>query len=443
MRQASEASVVEGFGGLAPKAERSEDLSVKVWAAILIPLWAWFALCAHWEPVVFDSWGHFLWHRDVGLSLTHVHEFVVDSYTHWNPRLGELATLLSFTPGPWHVLVTPVMELAMFYLVTAAVLGRWPRTSDDALVFAMVTALVLVCAVDPGTVLFYRPFAWNFAFALATAAAFVLPYRMAGDDARWWWLPAMAWLGLVTGLGAEHTGPAVAGIAIVCMVARRPRAWMVTGVLALLAGWLVLVLAPAQHYKYGGLAAKESMLDIITSRGAGGNVHILWVPLLALWPALAWVAIAVAARVRGARPAWPRALTVALIAAAVVLLTLLPSPKQWPRLYLAPTAMVCAAIAAGVALHLTTRWARIAAAALTAVVLVIAGAHCLVTYHTLGSEFAARWALLEPARPGTRVNVPRFSIGRTHWTLRDDLAEADRRTLLATQLGLAAVDLAP
>ena len=420
---------------------------MKKWVAIVIPLWAWFALCAHWEPVVFDSWGHFLWHQQVGLSVSHVHAFAVDSYIHWNPRLGELATLLSFTPGPWHVLVTPVMELAMFYLLTAAVLGRWPRSTADALTFAMVTALVLVCAVDPGTVLFYRPFAWNFAFALATAAAFVLPYRLApvGDAApRWWWYPGMALLGLVAGLGAEHTGPAVAGIAIVCMIARRPpRAWMVVGVVALLAGWLALVLAPSQHYKYGHLAAKQSMLDLITSRGAGGNLHILYVPLLALWPALAWIAIAVVARVRGVRPPWPRALTIALCAAAVVLVTLLPSPKQGPRLYLAASAILCAAIAAGVSLHLTTRWARTAAAALTAIVLVFAGWRCLATYHTLGREFAQRWAVLAPAAPGSRVTVPRFSIGRTHWSLRDDLAEADRRTLLAAQLGLAEVDIAP
>jgi hypothetical protein len=414
---------------------------MKTWAAIVIPLWAWFALCAHWEPVVFDSWGHFLWHKHVGLSLAHVHAFVVDSYTHWNPRLGELATLLSFTPGPWHVLVTPVMELAMFYLLTAAILGRWPRTTDDALAFAMVCALVLVCAPDVGTVLFYRPFAWNFAFALATAAAFVLPYRLAGDVPRAWWYPGIALLGVVAGLGAEHTGPAVAGIAIVCMIARRPRAWMVVGVVALLAGWLALVLAPAQHVKYGGIAAHESLLDVVTSRGAGGNLHVLWIPVRAMWPALAWIAIAVVARVRGVRPAWPRALTIALVAAAVVLLTLLPSPKQGPRLYLAPVAIACAAIAAGVALHLTTRWAKLAAAALTALVLVVAGARCLATYHTLGHEFAQRWALLAPAPPGSRVTVPRFSIGRTHWSLRDDLTEADRRTLLATQLGLAAVDI--
>jgi hypothetical protein len=424
----------------------SGGAGMKGWVAILIPLWAWFALCAHWEPVVFDSWGHFLWHKQVGLSVAHVHAFAVDSYTHWNPRLGELATLLSFTPGPWHVLITPVMELAMFYLLTAAVLGRWPRSTDDALAFAMVAALVLVCAPDVGTVLFYRPFAWNFAFALATAAAFVLPYRLApsGEGApRWWWVPAMALLGLIAGLGAEHTGPAVAGIAIVCMIARKPRAWMVVGVVALLAGWLALVLAPAQHYKYGGLAARESMVDVITNRGAGGNVHILWVAVLALWPALAWIAIAVVARVRGVRPAWPRALTVALCAAAVVLVTLLPSPKQGPRLYLAPVAIACAAIAAAVSLHLTTRWAKTAAAVLTAIVLVVAGGRCLATYHTLGREFAQRWAVLEPAPPGSRVTVPRFTIGRTHWSLRDDLAEADRRTLLAAQLGLAAVDIAP
>ena len=417
---------------------------MRIWAAVLVPLWAWFALCAHWEPVVFDSWGSFLWHKQVGLGWGPLYDFAKDSYLHWNPRIGELATLLSFAPGPWHVLVTPVMELAMFYLLTAAVLGRWPRTGDDALVYAMIAALVLVCAPGVGTVLFYRPFAWNFAFALALAAAFVVPYRLAGDAPRWWWTPAMVALGVVAGLGAEHTGPVLAGIAIAAIVARgRARAWMVAGAVAVVAGWLALYLAPSQHYKYGGLAAHQTVLDLLASRGVGGNLHVLEIPVIALWPALAWIAIAVVARVRGVRPAMPRPLIVALVAAALVTGTLLASPKQGPRLDLAPVSIACAAIAAWVALHLTTRWARTAAAVLTAGVLVIAGWRCLAIYRVLGAEFAQRWAVLAPAAPGSRVTVPRFTIGRTHWSLRDDLAEADRRTLLATQLGLAGVDLAP
>jgi hypothetical protein len=415
---------------------------MKAWLAVLVPLWAWFALCAHWEPIVWDSWGHFFWHRDVGLGAHDVYEFCRDEYLHWNPRLGELATLLSFTPGPWHVLVTPLMELAMLYLLTAVALGRWPRTNADALVFAMLAAMVLVCVPQVGSVLFYRPFAWNFAFALALAAAFAIPYRFAPAAARWWWTPGMLALGVVAGLGAEHTGPALLALAVL-VAARERRAWMIAGAIGVLAGWLALFLAPSQHYKYNGLAAHQSILDLLAARGLGGNAKVVSAPLRALWPALAWVAIAIVARVRGVRPQVPRALALIGIAAAVIAVTLLASPKQGPRLALAPVAVACCALAGWIALHLTERWARTAAAVLTAGVLAVAAVQCLSTYRVLGDRFAARLAALLAAPPGSRVTLPRLTIGRTHWTLRDDLEEADRRELLARQAGLAGVDLAP
>lgn len=415
---------------------------MKVWLAVLVPLWAWFALCAHWEPIVWDSWGHFFWHQEVGLGAHSIYEFCRDEYLHWNPRIGELATLLSFTPGPWHVLATPLMELATFYLLTAVTLGRWPRTDADALVFAMVTALVLVCTPDAGTVLFYRPFAWNFAFALALAAAFAIPYRFERREPRWWWTPGMLVLGIVAGLGAEHTGPVLVVLAAVISVRER-RAWMIAGAVGVLCGWLALFLSPSEHYKYGGLAAHQSVLDLLSARGVRGNAKVLWDPVRALWPALAWITIAAVARVRGVRPNLPRSLAWFAIAAAVITLSLLASPKQGPRLWLAPVGVACCAIAGGVALHLTERWTRVAATVLTAGVLVVAGAQCLLTYRTLGDHFAARLSALVAAPPGSRVTLPRLTIGRTHWTLRDDLEEADRRDLLAQQAGLGGVELAP
>ncbi len=404
------------------------------WLVAGVALWAWFALCAHWEPIVFDSWGHYFWHHEYAMTLGNIGDFIATEYTHWNPRIGELAALLSFTPGPWHVLLTPLMELAAFYVLCVAVAGRRP----DLLMYAMTLALVLVCVPEVGTVLFYRPFVWNFVLALLLAAAFVVPYRVAGDDERWWWIPGMVLLGLVAGLGAEHTGLALVGIAIVAMVQRRAaRPWMLAGALACAAGWAVLFFAPSQHVKYGGLAAKQSMVDLVASRGLAGNLRVVWLPLVNMWPVLVVGVIAVAlGRRRLGRP-----LVVALVAAAAILVTLLASPKQGPRLWLAPLATLCAVAAVSLRDQLVAARARIGAGAAAAVVLAACAWQSLRIYRVLGQEGSQRMALLEHAAPGTVVTVPHLSPGRTHWSLRDDLEEPLRRQSVAMGFHLAGVEL--
>ena len=404
------------------------------WLIVGVALWAWFALCAHWEPIVFDSWGHYFWHHEYAMTLGNVGDFIATEYNHWNPRIGELAALLSFTPGPWHVLFTPLMELAAFYVLCVAVAGRRP----DLLTFALTLALVLVCAREVGTVLFYRPFAWNFVLALLLAAVFVVPYRIAGADERWWWAPGMVLLGLVAGLGAEHTGLALVGIAIAAMVQRRAaRPWMVAGALACAAGWALLFFAPSQRVKYGGLAAKQSTLDLLASRGVAGNLRVVWLPLVNMWPGLLVAVIAVAlGRRRLARP-----FVVALVAAAASLVMLLASPKQGPRLWFAPLATICAVAAVCLREQLVHARARIIAGVVTAAVLAVCAWQSLRVYRVLGREGSERMAILEHATPGTVVTVPRLSPGRTHWSLRDDLEEPARRQSVAMGFHLAGLEL--
>lgn len=404
------------------------------WIVAGVALWAWFALCAHWEPIVFDSWGHYFWHHEYAMTLGNVGDFVATEYNHWNPRIGELAALLSFTSGPWHVLFTPLMEVAALYVLCVAVAGRAP----DLLTFAITVALVLVCVREVGTVLFYRPFAWNFVLALLLAGAFVVPYRVASDQARWWWTPAMIVLGLLAGLGAEHTGLALAGIAVAAMVHRRgARPWMVAGAVACVAGWAVLFFSPSQQVKYGGLAARQSILELLASRGVAGNLRVLWLPLVDLWPVLVVVAIAVAlGRRRLARP-----LVVALLAAAVVLITLLASPKQGPRLWFAPVAVVCAVAAVALREQLAGVRARTIAVVATAAVLAGCAWQSIRVYRVLGHEGAERMAILEHATPGTVVTVPHLTPGRTHWSLRDDFDEPQRRQSVAMGFHLAGIEL--
>jgi len=79
-----------------------------IWAAVVVPIWIVMVLCTHWEPVQRDGWGHLIWQRHTGLTWSNLIDFARGTYVHNNPRLGQVATLLMFTPGPWHALVTPL-----------------------------------------------------------------------------------------------------------------------------------------------------------------------------------------------------------------------------------------------------------------------------------------------------------------------------------------------
>ena len=123
------------------------------------------------------------------------------SYVHNNPRLGQVLTLLVYTPGPWHEIVTPLVELLLFYLLALHALGRKPSFArvDDALVFATIVGMVALTAPLIGQMLFYRPFTGNYLFGFVIALLFFAPYRLhatAPRDRRWWWIPIMLVAGL-------------------------------------------------------------------------------------------------------------------------------------------------------------------------------------------------------------------------------------------------------
>src|SRR5580698_8124807 len=134
------------------------------WLAIVAPLWLVLVLCCAWEPIVRDTGGHFHEHHYRDMSLDFIYDFAKGQYVHNNPRFGQLITFLMMTPGPWHALATPIAELAMFYVITALVLGRAPRlsSSDDARAFLVVTGLVAACSPAIGQMLFYAPFTGNY-----------------------------------------------------------------------------------------------------------------------------------------------------------------------------------------------------------------------------------------------------------------------------------------
>ena len=432
-----------------------------LWLAIVAPLWIAFALCCAWEPIVRDSWGHLHWHRTTPMSLDTVIEFARQQYVHNNPRLGQVVTFVLMTPGPWHPLITPVIELAMFYLATAIVLGRWPsaRRADDALAFVVTTAIVAVCSPVIGQMLFYRPFTGNYLVGFVLDLAWLVPYRFAGEAERapaGWPRATAAALGmLVLGFAAgecnEHTGPAIGLLAIAFawprLRERRVRVWMIAGALGLLAGWVALLLAPGQDIRYNGLGTESTALGRIADRGARADLWLVVKPSLYLLAAVPWLVVAAIGRVRGGAAPLTAPARLALralaVAALVVAITLLGSPKEGERLYFAAVVLAAMAIAGWLLAVARTHALRIACAALSALALAVICERCIETYYVVGRESAERIDILDHAAPGSAPTVPRYTREHSRWFLGEDFDADDHRHLVAHDFGLAEIHLAP
>ena len=423
-----------------------------VWIGLLVPVWVVLVACTHWEPILRDSWGHYFEHVHIPLSLWRVWEFTRDNYIHNNPRLGQTFTMLTFTPGPWHSVITPLVEILLFIQLAALALGRWPslRRSDDALVVATIIGLVALCAPQLGPMLFYRPFTGNYLFGFVLSLAFVLPYRfaLAEPQARgWWWIPIMLVAGAAAGLANEHTAPtcAAAALAASLIAWRRGRLspWMIAGIVGVIAGGITLYLAPGQDVRYNGLATQEGLVARIASRGFVADLWIVAGIAWYAWKMLVVLALGLVVWWLDGRPRMAGARSAAAIALAALAigLTLLASPKQGARLDFASVCLLAAAIASLVVPLLADARARMAAWLLAGAAIAYMLVACVWTYAIVGPEAARRLVALEHAPKGSALQIPPLSLARSRWFLGDDLAVDTQRRRLAADFGLTTIEL--
>jgi len=427
------------------------------WAAVIVPLWLTLALCTAWEPVVRDAWGNIFFHRWNDLDLEAVWRLVRDGWLGSNPRLGQTLTTLLYAPGPYHVIVTPLLELGLFLVMTAIALGRRPsiKLADDALVFVTVTAVFALCTPQLGPMLFYRPFMGNYTFGLVLNLLWLVPYRFHAAEPRSyrsWWAPLLLVLGVAAGMCNEHTGPAFIGLGALAVGGAlrrgdRLQPWMIAGLVGLIAGYVLLMLAPGHDARYGGLARQTGMLERITDRGVVANLRIAG--MLALYCAwsLPWIALGFLAR-RGPGPASAapsvqrRALIALLVAGVLATLALLASPKLGARIYVHSIGLVSIALTIWVFEQVAAPWARRALAVLSSVVLAYVCVRCLIIYRTVGEISAQRVALIQRAAPGSHVVVPRYPRLPGKWFLGEDFTAQNLRISTAADYGLGSIELA-
>ncbi|MDB4962286.1 MAG: hypothetical protein JWP01_2285 [Myxococcales bacterium] len=432
--------------------------ALAAWAAVIVPLWIVMLVCVWWEPIVHDAWGNLHYVRTHELGLTGAWSLIKDGWLGSNPRLGQAVTTLLYAPGPYHLILTPVLELALFFTMTTLALGRWPsvRRADDALAFVTVTAIFALCTPQLGSMLFYRPFIGNYVFGLLLNVIWLVPFRFALDAPRsrtaWWAVPLMLVLGIAAGMCNEHTGPSFVGAGVLVVVwslrrGDRVRAWMIAGVLGMLAGYVLLLLAPGHDARYAGLARHAGLLGRIAERGVVENVVIVAVlPLYLAW-SVPWVLLGVLAR----RSVSPAAMTpsqkIALVgfAAAGVLATLalLGSPKVGHRLYVHSIALIAIALAGWTLAQLATSGAKKVCAVLGGVVLAYVAFRCVNAYRVAGPISRARMTLIESAAPGAAVVVPRYGIPASTWFYGEDLDIPSRRDRVIEDYQLGSLELAP
>lgn len=416
-----------------------------LWTAIVVPIWIVLALCTYWEPVVGDGWGHVQWHRYYDLDS--IAAFAKGTYVHNNPRLGQIITLLLYTPGPWHVAITPLVELAMFYVAAALAIGRWPslRRTDDARLFLTVAALGLATAPCVGQMLFYRPYTGNYVYALVLNLLLLVPYRFHAEQPRrfgWWLAPSLLVLGFAAGMCNEHTGIAMGAalvIAIVAAVRRRERIapWMVAGLVGLAIGYVMLLIAPGHRVRYGGIAS-QSLVEIFEQREFWGNAGVIGRLLIHAAIALPWLAVGWLRRGERLSRASVVSGWTAIGAATLAACALYASPKVGERLYLPSTILVTIAVAAWV--HAQVR-ARSIVVALSVIALLVVGALCVPAYYKLGPAGAARIDALDHAASGSTLILDRLPVTKNYFTVGEDLEEPSRREMLARDRGLSAIEL--
>lgn len=403
-------------------------------AAIAFAIVAWAVVMCVLEPVVWDGW--YIDHWQGGGFWDYVRDNWQGAVSWGNPRLGQYVTYATY--GAAHVVITPLVILALFALMLVHVRGRWPDPGRDAWVLLVLVGLFVIAQPRVGPLLFYRPYTANYVLGLVVQLAWLIPYRFGLErDTRGW---AAIVLGVPAGLCNEHTGPAlIFGVAAAIVWLRRNgrlRMWMLVGLLAFVVGWVLLMTAPAQATRYCGVG-ELSVLGRIGGRSLVATLQIVGALVIAgrwMWLVLALALIAARRRVdrRGA-VLW-------IVLGFAVSVTLLVSPKQGDRLLAAP--LVFASIGVVMLLdQLAIGWLRMAIAFAAGAVIVFAMYRTIDTAIRVDIDVTTRHASLRAAPRGLTASVSPFRERASRWFIGDDFTDDRRRHAVAQEYGLAAIEV--
>jgi len=401
------------------------------------------AVICGFEAIQGDGWGHYFNAREP-LTWDGFLAVAREYHDRGNPRWGQLVLVLSYHHAIVAWLISPLAIAAMLLAALTLALGRWPSCHDGWL-FVGTVAAALVTTPSVGEVWFHRPVCTNYVYPLALQLAWLVPYRFLSLRPTRNALGTIAIipLGLLAGAGNEHTGPGLTIAALACTVLawrrdRRLPAWAITGVASFVIGNVMLLTAPGQQHRYGGLA-NQSLLSPLVERGVAGSCDVIVAQLLWTIPMIAVLAVTARGCPR-LSPTTKRTAAGFLLVAACFLATTLLSPKLPLRLLAAPAMMIVIAFVIVMAeLALAPRTARQLNRACATIAAVILGCVLLVSVVT-GVENRTRVARLAAAAPRSTVRVTPYTFGRLRLvSFGDDFRSAGLLADIARRLGLASI----
>jgi hypothetical protein len=410
--------------------------------------WLFFFIQAKHTPTLLDDWYQLTWHRHHPLSLASIWEYSHYNYFNFNPRIGDVLLMIINGPRWIHLLLTPLVQMALLPLAFAVVFGRWPRLvlRDFALLGVMQVLIWLVIPI-PGIVYFYRPFATNYLWAFTIMLALFVPYRLElarePGKARQWLIPLMLPLGWLAGMGNEHTGP-TAMVAMGCLLyaawrRARLRPWMIAGAIGLYVGYPMLFFAPGQHLRYAGIATKYTPLFLLKERGLDGCFEILLQFVAESQIAISLVLIAVLVAYRRGSLEFSRTrlwtMLALIVAGGAMVVTLFASPTVGERLFFAPAVLFVGGLMVVVEWVIAERAAR-RFLMITCAVLGLYQAGRMVSVLADGyANNEARMAMLRNAPADTVVKVPPYSLWkRSRYWWGDDFQYASLREYIANEV---------
>ena len=443
---------------MASRGERLAFLGAVLGLALL------FFIQAVHAPVLLDDWFELRYWRDHSFGLTAIWQHAHHDYELYNPRIGEVLLAIIDGSRVIQLIVTPVVQLALLAAAFVLAFGRVPRANlRDLALLVFLQAMIWLVIPAPGIIYFYRPIATNYLSAFTITLAVIAPYRLAlaADDPpprQRYLVPIMFVGGWLAGMCNEHVGPtamlAMAGFVYAAWRLHRLRAWMVAGMVGLYIGYPMLIFAPGESVRYGGLATVATPTALLAARGVAGCFAIVRyfvgeARLGIIVFAAAVVRYLVTPLLHGERvQALPRrvlATAGALVAAAgAIVATLFVSPVASDRVFFASGVLLATAFAV-VAEHLFAE--RIVRRLVTAACVVVVGYHAVrfvASIDELKAENDERLAILETAPPGSDVVVPSYRDGaRSRWELGDDFRVSPwlRDYVAAELFDVARVDL--
>src|SRR4051794_10237544 len=135
----------------------------RTFLAAAFGLWLLFFVQAVNTPVLLDDWFQLRYWRDHAFGPTALWEYARYNYYNYNPRFGEV--LLATVDGSRaiHLILTPLVQVAVLPTLFVIAFARWPRrTLRDLQLLLFIQVMIWLVIPIPGVMYFYRPFATNY-----------------------------------------------------------------------------------------------------------------------------------------------------------------------------------------------------------------------------------------------------------------------------------------